>query len=202
MNQLLASNPPDAKLLMRFIRGHFDDEWTRLIREFSTLEHDLFTLQPAPKIHSIGWHVRHVVEWRYALVHVLICGKKNQEDLSCLGWENEPLIQSITRIHSWHEPSYTISEILQFAAVVRNITDEDLLSLPPSRYWDTVAFPWRTNRVLDEIFQDIRHSAVHRGQIREIKKTYFRRIVANSSSDIRGISLIGGHPVNVDNPLP
>lgn len=170
-----ASNPLTAEPILEFGRFHLNDEWNRLKQEFSSLDHHVFTFQTGPVAHSIGWHVRHVAEWRYALVHVFICRNKNEERLTCLGWENEPLVQRLTSVRRWYEPCYTVAETLEFATMVRDITDADLLSLPPSRYWETVVFPWRTNRLLDEVFQDTRHSAVHRGQIREIKKTYAER---------------------------
>lgn len=170
----VAVDPIAAQSILDFICCHINDEWDRLLKEFSEISNREFTFQPASGMHSIGWHVRHAIEWRYALVHVLICGHQNKEHLTCLGWENEPLVQSLTSIRSRHEPSYTVTEDVYFAQTVRDVTERDLLSLSPTRYWDTVIFPWRTNRLLDEIFQDTRHFALHRGHIREIRKAYTR----------------------------
>ncbi len=201
-NPVISSNATPAEPILDFVRHHFEDEWNRLAGEFSTLDYSAFTFQPGPMLHSIGWHVRHVIEWRYALVHVLISGKKNEENLTCLGWENEPLIQSLTCIRAWNEPSYTVDETLRFARNVREITDADLLSLPVTRYRETIAFPWRTNRLLDEIFQDVRHSAVHRGQIREIKKVYARGLVDNWRSDLPDLMEVESGTVSIVRALP
>ena len=170
----VADDPSATQLILDFVRCHVNDEWDRLLNEFSKISDRELTFQPATWVHSIGWHVRHVIEWRYALVHVLICGNRNEEHLTCLGWENEPLVHGLTSIRSWHEPSYAVTEDIRFAQRVRDVTERDLLSLPPARYWETVTFPWRTNRLLDEIFQDTRHFALHRGQIRQIRQTYAR----------------------------
>lgn len=166
-----------VRSILDFICCHIADEWDRLLREFSGISEREFKFQPTATVHSIGWHVRHAVEWRYALVHVLICGQRNEEHLTCLGWENEPLVQGLSSIRSWHEPSYTVTEDVRFAQKVCAITKMDLLSLSPARYWDTVVFPWRTNRLLDELFQDTRHFALHRGHVREIRKAYARRLL-------------------------
>lgn len=199
---MIEPNPRQSESILDFIRHHFDDEWDRLTKEVSTLDHGAFTFQPGRMAHSIGWHVRHVIEWRYALVHVLICGKKNEEGLSCLGWENEPLIQTLTPIRSWHEPCYTVAETLRFSRLVREITDADLVALPASRYSEIVRFPWRTNRVLDEVFQDTRHSAVHRGQIREIKKVYAQRMAENWTSEVPDLIRLGSIVSKTDRALP
>ncbi|MGA2204230.1 MAG: DinB family protein [Terriglobales bacterium] len=170
----VADDPSATQLILDFVRCHVNDEWDRLLNEFSKISDRELTFQPATWVHSIGWHVRHVIEWRYALLHVLIGGNRNEEHLTCLGWENEPLVHGLTSIRSWHEPSYAVTEDIRFAQRVRDVTERDLLSLPPARYWETVTFPWRTNRLLDEIFQDTRHFALHRGQIRQIRQTYAR----------------------------
>ena len=194
-------DPSGKEPILDFIRFHIREEWDRLAAEFSSLDNSAFVFQAMPNVHSIGWHVRHVIEWRYALVHVLICGKQNEENLTCLGWEKEPLIQAITSIRHWHEPAYTVAESLRFARSVRDTTDADLLALPVARHWDTVVFPWRTNRLLDEIFQDTRHSALHRGHIREIKKEYGRRIAANRGSSNPDLTNIGAGVANIDGVL-
>jgi len=161
--------------LAEFVLHHVNDEWDRLLREFSGFSRDEFSWQPAPGVHSIGWHVRHAIEWRYALVHVLICCHPNQEHLTCLGWENEAVIQKISSHQGWYEPASSVEEDVEYLQRVREITNTDIQALPPSCYWEKVLFPWRTNRLLDEVFQDIRHSSLHRGHIREIKKAYARR---------------------------
>ena len=56
--------------LLRFVLQHIDDEWDRLLHEFVQLTPEALAWQPDPNVHSAGWHVRHVIEWRYALVHV------------------------------------------------------------------------------------------------------------------------------------
>ncbi len=159
-----------ADSLVDFVIHHVDDEWDRLLKEFSGFSQDEFSWQSGPGVHSIGWHVRHVIDWRYALVHVLISGNLNNEHLTCLGWEDELLIQEISSNQGWYEPVFTIEENIEYLQRVREITNTDIQALPTSRYWEKVSFPWRTNRLLDEVFQDIRHSSLHRGHIREIKK--------------------------------
>jgi hypothetical protein len=167
--------PPVTDTLSAFLLHHVNDEWDRLLKEFSHFPEEEFVWQPAPGVHSIGWHVRHTIEWRYALVHVLICNHPHQEHLTCLGWENEPVIQRISSNQGWYEPASTVEEDVKYLQRVREITNQDIQALPPSCYWEKVSFPWRTNRMLDEVFQDIRHSSLHRGHIREIKKAYARR---------------------------
>jgi hypothetical protein len=161
--------------LIKFVLHHVNDEWDRLLKEFSRFSPDEFSWQPASSVHSIGWHVRHAIDWRYGLVHVLICGNPNQEHLTCLGWENEPVIQKISSNRGWYEPVASVQEDVAYLQRVRDITNRDIQELAPSRYWQKVSFPWRTNCVLDEIFQDIRHCSLHRGHIREIKKAFARK---------------------------
>lgn len=161
--------------LLDFIVRHTNDEWNRLLREFSKFSPEEFTWQPGRRIHSIGWHVRHAIEWRYVLVHVFVCGRPKQERLLCLGWERDALIQSVSDNHGWYEPSCTVEEDVAFLGRVRETTNSDLQALPVARYWEPLSFPWRANLALDEIFQDVRHSALHRGHIREISKMYARR---------------------------
>lgn len=176
----VAGNTTATQSILEFIHCHVNDEWDRLLQELRKLSDRDLAFQPAPGVHSIGWHIRHAIEWRYALVHVLICGNRNEEHLTCLGWEDEPLIHRLTSIRSWHEPSYKLVEDVRFAQRVREVTEKDLLSLSPARYWDTVVFPWRTNRLLDEIFQDTRHFALHRGHIRQIRKSIYPTTSRNS----------------------
>jgi hypothetical protein len=158
---------------LEFLILHIDDEWRRMTGEFSELSYEELTWQPAPLTHSMGWHVRHVIEWRYALVHVLICGHCNREQLKCLGWEGEPAVQKLaSNPGEWYEPASSVGEGLDFAERIRELTNIDIRSLSPEEWWKQVSFPWRTGRLLDEVFQDVRHSAVHRGQIRELRKMY------------------------------
>lgn len=165
--------------LLQFVLHHINDEWDRLLREFVQFTPEAFRWQPDPNVHSIGWHVRHVVEWRYALVHVWICGHQNEEQLCCLGWENDPEVRTLSaNPGQWFEPSFTVAEDVAFADKVRAITNADIAGLPPARYSEEKKFPWSSNRILDEIFEEARHSALHRGHIRELKKAYGRRFAA------------------------
>ena len=161
-------------VLIDFAFRHIEDEWVRLLREFSRLPTAMLSWQPAVQVHSIAWHVRHAIEWRYALVHILICKQPKEEELSCLGWEDEPVIRNISSNDGWHEPVSTKEELTAFLERVRAVTNADIRGLPPERYSEWVKFPWRSNQLLDEVFQDIRHSALHRGHIREIKKACVR----------------------------
>jgi DinB superfamily len=156
--------------LLEFILRHTDDEWERLTKEFRCIPADEYTWQPGPRVHSIAWHVRHAIEWRYALVHVLICGYPRNESLNSLGWENEPLIQAISDNKGWYDPRSTTADDEEFLNRVREITNKDMIRLSPERYVEVISFPWRTGALLDQIFQDVRHSALHRGHIRELKK--------------------------------
>jgi hypothetical protein len=161
-------------VLIEFVLRHINDEWDRLLKEVSALSSAMFLWQPAANAHSIGWHMRHAIEWRYALVHVLICERTNEEELTCLGWEDEPVIRRISSNQGWHEPACSKDDSVARLSRVREITNHDIQALPPARYWETVNFPWRTNQLLDEVFQDTRHSSLHRGHIREIKKAFAR----------------------------
>ena len=50
------------------------------------------------------------------------------------------------------------------------------LRLPPARFSEEIDFPWKAkSRVLDEIAEELRHSALHRGHVQELKKLYARR---------------------------
>ena len=162
--------------LLRFVLHHIEDEWDRLLHEFVQFTPEAFTWQPDPNLHSIGWHVRHVIEWRYALVHVWIGGRPNEERLLCLGWENDSTIRKlVANPGEWYEPQATVQETVQFADRVRTLTNREIAELPPARFSEEMVFPWRPNRVLDEIFEETRHSALHRGQMRELKKLYAKR---------------------------
>jgi len=169
--------------LLRFVLHHIEDEWDRLLHEFVQFTPEAFTWQPDPNLHSAGWHVRHVIEWRYALVHVWIGGQPNEEKLYCLGWENDDTIRKLAANPGvWYEPKFTVQETVQFADRVRTLTNQEIAELPPARFSEEIVFPWRPNRVLDEIFEETRHSALHRGHVRELKKLHARR----------GQSLVGG----------
>ena len=168
--------------IREFVMRHVEDEWDRLILQVSSLSQSLMLWSPASGVHSVGWHIRHVLDWRYALVHCLVCRHKVDEPLTCLGWEKEPLIQGLSSTAGWFEPRFSIEANLRYAAHVRSITNRDIEDLDPALYWTPVKFPWRNNLLLDEIFQDVRHSALHRGQIREIRKAYLRRVVFETRS--------------------
>jgi hypothetical protein len=162
--------------LLAFVLHHIEDEWDRFLHEFVQLSPEAFHWQPDPNLHSAGWHVRHVVEWRYAIVHVWISGKSNEEKLSCLGWENDETIRKLAaNPGEWFDPRHTMAETVQFADRVRQLTNAEIAALPPSRFSEEFKFPWRPNRILDEIFEETRHSALHRGHVRELKKLYSRR---------------------------
>jgi hypothetical protein len=160
--------------VLGFVLHHFNDEWVRLVKECSRFSLDEYHWQAAPDVHSIGWHVRHAIEWRYALVHVLICGSPNDEELTCLGWEKEPIIQAISVNRGWYEPRVSVEEDIEYLQRVRAVTNRDLETLPASRFWEEIRLPWRTNCILHEAFQDIRHSSLHRGHMREIKRAFDR----------------------------
>jgi hypothetical protein len=158
--------------LLDFALRHVNDEWDRLISECKAIPPQEFQWRPDYRRHSIGWHVRHVAEWRYALVHVLICGNPNEERLSCLGWEHEPVIQRLSVDSGWQDPEFTVDETLSCIENVREITNQEIISMTPSAYGLEVSFPWRKIRIIDEILQDTRHSALHRGQVRELRKAF------------------------------
>ena len=163
--------------LLRFVLHHIEDEWARFLHDFIQLSPEAFTWQPDANIHSAGWHVRHVIEWRYALVHVWIGGHANEEKLFCLGWENDPAVNKLAaNPGQWYEPRFTVSDDIHFADLVRGITNADIASLPPARFSEEMTFPWKQNsRVLDEIAEELRHSALHRGHVQELKKLFSRR---------------------------
>jgi hypothetical protein len=165
------------KEVLAFLLDQINDEWDRLLREFVQISPEAFTWQPDPNLHSIGWHVRHVIEWRYALVHAMILRQPNQEKLYCLGWETDPVVQKLAANPAvWYEPRFTVGENVQFADRIRGITNPEIGGLPPARFSEEMAFPWKaSSRVLDEIAEELRHSALHRGHVQELKKLYARR---------------------------
>ena len=166
--------------LLRLVLHHVEDEWDRLLHEFVQFTPEAFTWQPDPNLHSIGWHVRHIIEWRYALVHALILRQPNEEKLYCLGWETDPVVNKLAANPGvWYEPRFTVAEDLQLADRVRGITNADVAGLPPARFSEEMDFPWKAkSRVLDEIAEEPRHSALHRGHVQELKKLYARRRIA------------------------
>lgn len=166
--------------VLELLNHEIEDEWSRLIKEFATVSRDEFRWQPGSRLHSIGWHVRHAIEWRYALVHVWIAGHSAEEKLCCLGWEKEPLVQNISVNRGWYEPHFTPAETLEFLEWVRRQTRQDLALISQTRYSDILTFPWRTNSVFHEIMQDVRHSALHRGHIRQLKKMIAEQYGANA----------------------
>ena len=165
------------KDVLNFILHQIDDEWDRLLQEFVQLEPEVLSWQPDSKIHSAGWHVRHIIEWRYALVHVMIAGHTNEEKLYCLGWENDLTVNKLAANPGvWYEPKFTVTDDVNFADRIREITNNDIASLPPARFSEEMDFPWKqSSRVLDEIAEELRHSALHRGHVQELKKLYARR---------------------------
>ena len=168
--------------LLEFVLHHIDDEWNRLLKDFIQFSPEAFHWQPDTNIHSIGWHVRHVIEWRYALVHVMLCGHPNEERLYCLGWENDAEVNKLAaNPGEWFEPRFSVQDDVLFADRVRAITAADIAALPPARWSEEKTFPWGANRVLDEIFEEARHSALHRGHLRELKKAYARRYATAAS---------------------
>lgn len=164
-----------AQSAIEFVRQEIEDEWDRLLKEFSLLSSGEFTWQLNARFHSIGWHVRHIIEWRYALIHIWICRQRVDEAMYCLGWENEPIVQAISHNRGWYEPSFSVWEDLRLLDRVRAITRHDLDAIDPRRYEKPIAFPWRSNSVLAEISQDLRHSALHRGQVRQLRMMYAQR---------------------------
>lgn len=175
---------------IEFLKLEIEDEWDRLLKESSQFSSAEFMWQPSSRLHSIGWHVRHVVEWRYALIHIWICRQALDEALYCLGWEDEPIVQAISRNRGWHEPSFSVLQDLRMLERVRAVTRRDIATMDPQRYSESVSFPWRSNTVLAEISQDLRHSALHRGQIRQLKTMYAQRDgLTREGADLRLRSL-------------
>jgi hypothetical protein len=107
----------------------------------------------------------------------MIAGHSNEEKLYCLGWENNPAVRKlVANPGQWYEPKFTVGDNVSFADRIRSITNSDIASLPPARLSEEMTFPWKQNsRVLDEIAEELRHSALHRGHVQELKKLYARR---------------------------
>lgn len=170
--------------IIEFVKQEIEEEWERLLKEFSHLNCQEFTWEPDPRVHSIGWHVRHAIEWRYALVHVWLARKSVDEPLFCLGWEKEPIVQAISRNRGWYEPRFTVQENVRLLERVREVTRQDLDQMSLSRLSERVEFPWRCNRVLEEISQDLRHSALHRGHVRQMRRIYKQTASEASAADV------------------
>ena len=153
------------------------NEFEKFIHVLEGVPEAAVTWQPAPDVHSIGWHARHALEWAYASTHVMIGGGKAEEKLYCLGWEDSPEVQAMAAHPGQREePRFTARELRHFAHRVMHITLEDLKSFPPERYFEERQFPWGKNRLLDELFENgCRHLAQHSGHILELNKAWERR---------------------------
>ncbi len=179
---------------IEFVKQEIEDEWDRLLKDCSKFSSSEFTWQPNARFHSIGWHIRHVIEWRYALIHIWICRQRLDEALYCMGWEHEPTIQAISCNRGWYEPSFSVSDDFRLLERVRAVTRQDLEALDQRRYEEPVIFPWRSNSILAEISQDLRHSALHRGQIRQIRAMYTLRNNLTTVSDPRTLESLTCSP--------
>ncbi len=162
--------------LLSFLQVQIANEWHEFVEELRNCTDEMLTWQPSARTHSMGWHFRHVLEWRYAVVHVVIAGQPSQERLTCLGWEDHADVRRlVSNPGQWYEPRDTVAQIMELGERVRRVTDDDLAKFPPEYYFREHEFPWAKNRLLDEMFEDcVRHSAMHRGQIRELKKAWAR----------------------------
>jgi hypothetical protein len=163
--------------LMDFIITQVRNEFEKFIRVLEQVPEAAVTWQPAPDVHSIGWHARHALEWQYASAHVMMGGHKPDEKLYCLGWEESPEVQAmVVNPGQRMEPRFTAQELRHFAHHVLQLTLEDMKSFPPERYFEERQFPWGKNRLLDELFENgCRHLAQHAGHIVELKKAWERR---------------------------
>jgi DinB family protein len=163
--------------LLDFLLEQVDHAWTYVRDEFDKLPEDAIQWQPAPHIHSIGWHLRHAFEWRYLLSHVWLSGHPCEEKLYCLGWESAPEVQKVAADPGkWFEPRFTRAELLQFAERSYRIARADLAAFPPDRYTEQRTFSWGTTRLIDELFEEgVRHPALHLGHVLELKKLWAAR---------------------------
>ncbi len=166
-----------ASPLLSFMLEQIDHAWQYIRAEFEKLPEEAITWQPAPRIHSIGWHLRHCFEWRYLLSHVWLSGHACEEQLYCLGWENDPEVQKVaSNPGQWFDPRFTRAELLQFAEKSYRIARADLVAFPPERYSEKRTFSWGTTRLIDELFEEgVRHPALHLGHVRELKKHWAAR---------------------------
>ena len=163
--------------LIDFLVVQVRNEFEKFVQVLEQVPEAAVTWQPAPDVHSIGWHARHALEWAYASTHVMLGGHKTQEKLSCLGSEQSPEVQAMAvNPGQKMEPHFTAQELRQFAHHVLHITLADMKSFPAERYFEERQFPWGKNRLLDELFENgCRHLAQHAGHIVELKKAWERR---------------------------
>lgn len=157
-----------------------DHEFDKFRRELEKIPAGAVTWQPAPRVHSIGWHLRHAFEWRYLLSHVWIGGQPCEEKLYCLGWEDAPDVRAVAaNPGEWFEPKYTLAELRAFAERVYRIARADLAAFPAARYNERRKFSWGETRLIDELFEEgTRHLAVHTGHALELKKLWAARAQA------------------------
>jgi DinB family protein len=163
--------------LIDFIIAQAHNEFEKFIRVLEQVPEAAVTWQPAPDVHSIGWHARHALEWAYASTHVMIGGHRTEEKLYCLGWEQSPEVQAMAANPGEKmEPRFSAQELRHFAHQVMRTTLEDLKTFPAERYFEERQFPWGKARLLDELFENgCRHLAQHAGHILELKKAWSRR---------------------------
>lgn len=159
------------------------EEWTQLRDEVQDLPDSAWSWQSAPQQHSIGWHLRHILEWRYLIVHGIICELPLREKLYCLGWEKDAEIRKFSANPGiWFEPAYTGEQQIAFLEKIREITTTDIAALPAGRFQEEMVFPTGRRLIFEElILQGLHHSALHRGQIRELKKACTRQNWAENS---------------------
>lgn len=159
------------------------DEWTRLLDEVEDLPDAGWVWQPAPQQHSIGWHVRHLAEWRYVIVHGIISELPLREKLYCLGWEKDPDVKKFASNPGlWFEPNYKRDEQLAFLDKMRQTTNGDMVAIPTGRYREEMNFPGGRRRIYDQLMlEGLQHASLHRGQIRELRKAWSRQDWAASA---------------------
>ncbi len=160
--------------LLDFVLASIHNEWEQFFGDLDAFPAGGLCWQPAPRLHSAGWHFRHLLEWRYAALHVMICGLSNDERLFCLGAENDAEIRRLAaNPGEWFEPRFSLAELRQFAERIRGLTEADIRALPRERYFETKQFPWGQNTILNEVLEEgVRHSALHRGHARELRKLW------------------------------
>ncbi len=160
--------------LLDFVLESINNEWGQFFGDLDAFPPEALVWQPAPRVHSAGWHLRHSLEWRYAAIHVMICGQASEDRLYCLGSETDPEIRRLAaNPGEWFEPHYSLAELRRFAEEIRAIMEADILGLSPDRYFEARQFPWGRNTVLNEILEEgVRHSALHRGHALELKKLW------------------------------
>ncbi len=163
--------------VLAFMLEQIDHAYEYVRAAMEKLPEDAIRWQPAPRIHSIGWHLRHAFEWRYLLSHVWIGGHAAEEKFYCLGWENSPDVKAVAaNPGEWFEPAFTRDELLAFAEKSYRTARADLAAFPPARYSETRRFAWGTSRLIDELFEEgVRHPALHLGHVLELKKLWETR---------------------------